>query len=167
MNLSSLVVCMMVSLLLPSGYEQAKWGITAKQLEKQYPVVKVKPGAKYHFAEHMEIDPDVYVLTGQGDKRVEYYFFKARLYKVFVIYDKVPDTDGLYRKLKANLVKEYGQSKKEYIQEVFGFKVKHTIWEDEKTIYDLRSGAGFLYQVRVHKPSLKQKEQAYARKKAI
>ena len=167
MNLSSLVICLAVGLLLPSGYEQARWGITAQQLAQLSGVVKVEPGANYHFAEHMEIDPDVYVLTGQKGKRVEYYFFKSKLYKVFVIYDKVADTAGLYLKLKAGLEKQYGPSKKEFIQTVFGFQVKHTLWEDEKTIYDLRSGAGFIYQVRIFKPLLKQKEQAYERKKAI
>lgn len=155
------------SVSLPSGYEQSTWGITAEQLVKQAPVIKIGPDSKYHYSEHMEIDPDVYVLANQGNKRIEYYFFKDKLYKVFVVYDKVADTAGLYSKLRQEFIGKFGKPQQEYQQKVFGLTVRHTLWENDTTVFDLREGAGFIYQVRAYKPALQEKQHAYDRKNAI
>lgn len=160
-------VLLAAELTLPAGYEKSKWGITAGQLVKQVPAVKIEAGAKYHFAEHMEIDPDVYVLTGQDGKRIEYYFYKGRLYKVFVVYDKVANASAFYNQLKKTLIKKYGLPQREYAQKVFGITVNHALWEDPGSIFDLREGAGFIYEVRVQKSALKEKQKAYDIKKAI
>jgi hypothetical protein len=153
---------------LPAGYEQALWGITTSQLKQIAPVVKVKSGANYRFAEHMEIDPDVYVLKDtKQNKKIEYYFYKGKLYKIFVVYDRKPQSISLYKQIKDNLVSDFGNYKRNFKQKVFGLVVTHTQWEDEKTLLDLREGAGFVYQVRIDRDALKIKEMAYHLKKAI
>lgn len=160
-------VLLAVGIQLPAGYEKAGWGITADQLLKLFPAVKIGPDSKYHYSEHMEMDPDVYVLPNQGGKRIEYYFFKGKLYKVFVVYDKVPDTAGLYNRLKQEFTGKFGKPHQEFQQKVFGLTVSHTLWENDETVFDLREGAGFIYQVRAYKPALQEKQREYDRKKAI
>jgi len=168
MIISILTMFLASTVSLPTGYEQALWGITTSQLKQIAPVVKVKSGANYHFAEHMEIDPDVYVLEDtKQNKKIEYYFYKGRLYKIFVVYDRKQQSISLYKQIKENLVSDFGKYKRNFKQKVFGLVVTYTQWEDEKTLLDLREGAGFVYQVRVDKAALKIKEMAYHLKKAI
>jgi len=167
MKLFILTALLSVTLSLPAGYEQTEWGVTAKQLKSQVPIVKIKPGDNYYYAEHMEIDPDVYVYKTKNKKRIEYYFYQGKLYKVFVVYDRVPEAEKLYTQLKDKLVSDFGKPAREYSRKVFGLLVTHTQWEDNKTIFDLRNGAGFIYQVRVHKDALKAKERSYNRGKSI
>jgi len=167
MKLFVLTMFLSVALSLPAGYEQAEWGVTAKQLKLQVPIVKINPGDNYYYAEHMEIDPDVYVYKTKDKKRIEYYFYQKKLYKVFVVYDRAPEAERLYAQLKDKLVSEFGKPAREYKRKVFGLHVTHMQWEDDRTIFDLRNGAGFIYQVRVHKDALKAKERLYNRGKSI
>jgi len=167
MTLLIITAFLSVSLSLPMGYEKAEWGITSKQLEALVPIVKINPGDNYYYAEHMEIDPDVYVFKTKEKKRIEYYFYKGKLYKIFVVYDRVSEPEKLYQQLKDKMITEYGEAARKYQRKVFGMLVIHTQWEDDKTIFDLRNGAGFIYQVRVQKDALKMKESTYNREKSI
>ncbi len=168
MKIIIFAIVMATAATLPAGHDQAAWGITAQQLKKIVSAVKVEPGENYHFAEHMEIEPDVYVLKEKGkNRKIEYYFYKAKLYKIFIVYDRQPELRKLYNHLKQSLVSHFGRAEQEFKRTVFGLVVTHTQWDDGKTLLDLREGAGFVYQVRIDKAALKLKEKAYTLKKAI
>jgi len=152
---------------LPAGYGEAQWGIGVSQLQALTPAIKADPSKGYTFAEHMEINPDVYVTPSATGPRVEYYFHAAKLYKVFVVYKRGQTDDGFYQKLIADLRKKHGEPRRSYLQTYFGFQVQHNLWEDADSILDLRMGAGFIYEVRVSKQLVQQKQQIKDLKDAI
>jgi len=148
---------------IPPGHDRAGWGISAQQLKNIVVVEKILPGTNYHFAEHMEIDPDVYVqLEKEKNRKIEYYFYNKKLYKIFIVYDPkfVSDTDALYTQLKQRLVSHFGKANNVFTRKIFGLSVTHSQWEDSDTLLDLREGAGFVYQVRIDKIAQKLKLQA-------
>jgi hypothetical protein len=98
----------------------------------------------------MEKNPDVYV-TKNDKQRIEYYFFKQKLYKVFIIYPRNSNNEGLYRQLITENIAKYGKPTNQYQEKVFGLAVLHTVWTDGKSDLDIRSGAGYIYQVRSDK----------------
>ena len=81
---------------LPNGYDGAVWGISAKQLEQLVEVHKATPGSEYNYSDHMETDPEVYIQFTKENKRIEYYFFKGKLYKIFIVYDRALTSPQFY-----------------------------------------------------------------------
>jgi hypothetical protein len=135
---------------LPSGYEMANWGITVAELKKQTTVFKASPGSEYNYSEHMEVNPDVYVQK-VADKRIEYYFFRGKLYKIFILYNRALANPESYQKLISQQSKKYGPPQRRYQEVVFGLQVQHASWSDKESSLDLRLGAGYVYQVRTQK----------------
>ena len=152
---------------LPNGYEQAGWGITVDELKKQVEVERVEMTDEFGYAEHLEEDPEVYARMTSQHERIEYYFYQGRLYKVFVIYDRIFFHTRFYEDLIEEMKKSFGPPLKTYREEFFGLNIQHTRWEDDKAVLDLRKGAGFIYQVRIDKAADQKKSQAQAKKKSI
>ena len=133
---------------LPDGYEQAKWGMTVEELQAFTVVHKASRGSEYTYSDHTEINPNVYI-SKQADKRIEYYFFRDRLYKIYVVYNRTASNDRLYNDLIQQHAALHGEPHETYQEKVFGMLVKHVAWINEESILDLRSGAGYIYQVRI------------------
>jgi hypothetical protein len=152
---------------LPNGYEQAGWGIGVDDLKKQVDVERVEMTDEFGYAEHLEEDPEVYARMTSQHERIEYYFYQGRLYKVFVIYDRVFFHTRFYEDLIEEMKKSFGPPQKTYPEEFFGLKIQHTRWEDDNAVLDLRKGAGFIYQVRIDKAADRKKAKAETKKKGI
>ncbi len=167
LNTWLLLCALQTAAVLPQGYDHAQWGMTAAQLQRLTPITKADPGKGYAFAEHMEINPDVYVTPAQDGKRIEYYFFNGKLYKVFVVYDRAVTSPEFYEKLVADLRQRHGEPARSYVQTYFGFEVQHRLWEDAGSMLDVRMGAGYIYEVRVSKALALEKQQIKDRKNAI
>jgi hypothetical protein len=151
---------------LPTGHEQARWQMSVKELEQTVPVIRVEPGDAFNYAEHLEEDPEVYLRT-EDQKRIEYYFVEGELYKIFIVYDRRTYHAGFYQQLIDEFKNRYGPPQRTLEKEFFGLPIQHVLWEDEISILDLRRGAGFIYQVRIHKAGAEKKARAAKRKKAI
>ena len=152
---------------LPNGYRDAQWGMTVEQLKAQVEVFKASLGSEYNYADHMEKDPDVYVRKTEENTRIEYYFYKKRLYTVYIVADRSQASAGFYKQLIKQTKDRHGEPKAEFQEQVFGIKVQHTAWEDKQTILDVRSGAGFVYQVLIHKSAAQQKAKDAERARSI
>ena len=152
---------------LPNGYEKVIWGMTPEELQNITSVEKAESGGNFDYAEHLEDDPDVYIEMTQQRERIEYYFFEGRLYKIFIIYDRMLYNTLFYDRLIGQVKKNFGSPSKTYEEEFLGLLVRHTFWEDEVSTLDLRKGAGFVYQVRTQKAMAERKALVQKRKKAI
>lgn len=153
--------------VLPNGYEQAGWGISVDDLKKQVEVDRVEMTDEYGYAEHLEEDPEVYARITPKHERIEYYFYQGRLYKVFVIYDRIFFHTRFYEDLIEEMKKSFGPPLKTYQEEFFGLNIQHTRWEDDSAVLDLRKGAGFIYQVRIDKAADQKKTKSQTKKKSI
>lgn len=136
---------------LPTGYETAQWGMSVEDLTSQQEVHKATPGSEYGYADHTETDPDVYVRITKDDTRIEYYFFDDQLYKIYVVYDRAKSSSDFYQNRIQETRKKYGPAQSHYQEKVFGLLVLHVKWDDGKSTLDLRSGAGYIYEVYVDK----------------
>lgn len=152
---------------LPEGYEQARWGISVAELKSQVEVNRAEMTDEFGYADHQEADPDVYYRTTSQHKRIEYYFYEGRLYKVYVIYDRIFYHTRFYEDLVEEIKKSFGPPLKAYQEDFFGLTIQHTRWEDAAAILDLRKGAGFIYQVRIDRAADRKKAKALIRKKSI
>ncbi|MFQ5455208.1 MAG: hypothetical protein ACE5EA_03255 [Nitrospirota bacterium] len=151
---------------LPQDFEHSQLGMTLEELKKDVPLIETDDQMGY--ADHFEEEPDVYFFRDEKKARkIEYYFFKNRLYKIFVIYDPHTYKADFYDKLVTEMEGKYGSPADRYKKNVFGISVEHTVWNNKKTILDIRNGAGFIYKVIIDKASLQQKEEYLNRKKAI
>lgn len=152
---------------LPRGYQEATWGMTVAELQEKVPVQKVEEGDIYGFAEHGEVDPEVYVQVTPERLRVEYYFFEGRLYKIFLIYHPSRYSLDFYRNLVRELTRRYGPAHRTYTEQIMGLSIRHTVWEDEVSRLDLRMGAGFIYQVREDRAAAARKARQQRLKQSI
>jgi hypothetical protein len=152
---------------LPGGYDRAGWGITVAELQKQVDIERAEMTDGFGYAEHLEADPDVYFRMTPNHERVEYYFYQARLYKVFIIYDRIYFHTRFYEDLVGEMKKNFGEPNEVYQEDFFGLPIQHTRWEDADSILDLRKGAGFIYQVRIDKAANQNKAKAGTKKKSI
>ncbi|MBI3596988.1 MAG: hypothetical protein HY203_07550 [Nitrospirae bacterium] len=152
---------------LPNGYDRAGWGITVAELQKQVEIERAEMTDEFGYAEHLEEDPDVYFRMTPKHERVEYYFYQGRLYKVFIIYDRVYFHTRFYEDLVEEIKKSFGEPHEIYQEDFFGLPIRHTRWEDATSILDLRKGAGFIYQVRIDKAANRNKAKAQTKKKSI
>lgn len=145
---------------LPSGYEQAHWGMSVTELGKITELHKATPGSEYQYAEHMETNPDVYV-TILPDRRIEYYFFRQKLYKIFIVYNKSfakgTASDTVYNNLIQQHTELYGKPDETFQETVFGMNVLHNAWINDDSVLDIRSGAGFIYQMRLDRKAAAKK----------
>jgi hypothetical protein len=166
--LSLIVPCFAVAgAALPHGYDRADWGITVAELQKQVEIERAGMTDEFGYAEHLEEDPDVYFRMTSNHERVEYYFYEARLYKVFIIYDRIYFHTRFYEDLVEEMKKSFGEPHEVYQEDFFGLPIQHTRWEDADSILDLRKGAGFIYQVRIDKAANQNKAKAQTKKKSI
>ncbi|HSG05583.1 MAG TPA: hypothetical protein VLB09_04205 [Nitrospiria bacterium] len=152
---------------LPRGFEEASWGMTVGQLREQIEVRKADPSNGFGYAEHMEEDPEVYLRFGPHGERIEYYFFKEELYKIFVVYDRILFHTRFYDELAKEMEDSFGPPGRVFEEKFFGLDIQHTLWEDSGSVLDLRKGAGFIYQVRIDKKRNDEKKKAIARRKSI
>ena len=135
------------NLQLPDGHEDSHWGMSVEDLTSQKDVHKAEQGTEYGYADHTETDPDVYVRLTKENTRVEYYFYEGLLYKIYVIYDRAKSSSEFYQQLIKDTRKKYGPAQSHYQEQVFGLLVLHVKWNDGKSSLDLRSGAGYIYEV--------------------
>ena len=152
---------------LPGGYEEARWGMSVEQLQEVVSVRKLTAEDEFGYSDHSEADPEVYAQVNQGHERIEYYFFKSRLYKVFVVYDRILYHTRFYDRLVKEARERYGLPDRTFEEEFFGLLIQHTFWEDEVSTLDLRKGAGFVYQVRTEKTAAQKKERTLKKRKGI
>ena len=152
---------------LPNGHDRAGWGLTVAELKAQVEVDRAEITDEFGYAEHLEEDPEVYYRLTPQHERIEYYFFQGRLYKVFVIYDRIFFHTRFYEDLVEEMKKNFGPPHETYQEDFFGLSINHARWEDPVSILDLRKGAGFIYQVRIDKATDQKKAKAQTRKKSI
>ena len=153
------------SFQLPDGYEETHWGMSVEELTSQLDVHKATAGSEYSYADHTETDPEVYVRLTEDDTRVEYYFFEGRLYKIYVIYDRAKSSAEFYQQRIEATRKQYGSAQSHYQEHVYGILVLHVKWDDGKSSLDLRSGAGYIYEVYVDKDAERRKASQIRKKK--
>lgn len=151
---------------LPTGYEGANWGMSVEELTSQLNVHKASPGSEYSYADHAETDPNVYVRVTDDNTRIEYYFFEDLLYKIYVVYDRAKSSADFYQEKILATRKKYGPAQSHYQERVYGLLVLHVKWDDGKSTLDLRSGAGYIYEVLVNKDA-ERKKASLIRKKNI
>ena len=167
MNFLLLSIALQIPVALPNGYEGFNWGMTVEQLTSQLPVKKATQGSEFGYADHMEQDPQVFVRTTQDNTRIEYYFFEDKLYKIFVVYDRAKSSNDFYKSLIKKTQKEHGNASSYYQENVMGIVVLHAIWDDGTSTLDLRSGAGYIYEVMINKAAERKKALAQQRKGSI
>lgn len=167
LNLLLLLSPASASPVLPNGHDQAVWGITVSELKKQMDVSPVERTDPFGYAEHLEEDPEVYFWNSPQHERVEFYFYEGRLYKIFIVYDRIYFHTRFYEKLVEETTAAYGKPQDTYQEEFFGIPILHARWEDSASVLDLRKGAGFIYQVRIDKMAAEKKAKERARKKSI
>ncbi len=156
------------SIELPQGYGKAKWGMTVEELKKVAKVTNaVKEGKRY--AEHFESSPDVYVSDLPYNNRVEYYFYKKKLYKVFIVYtlkeSGFSNPLKYYKSIVDMAISRYGKPKSSFEDNRFGFPIWHNLWEDNSSQLDFRLGNPFIHQVLINKKMVKEKLKGNKRKK--
>jgi len=160
------ILVLTASFELPRGYENTHLGMSVEALTSQVDVHKAAVGSEYNYADHTEVDPNVYVRLTTDNTRVEYYFYEDRLYKIYVVYDRSKSSEKFYQDRILATRKKYGSAQSHYQEKVFGLLVLHVKWDDGKTTLDLRSGAGYIYEVYIDKDA-ERKKASQIRKKVI
>jgi hypothetical protein len=155
------------SVSLPAGDQDITWGMSVAQVKNLQEVHKAGKGSQYNYADHMETDPEVYVRRADDNKKIEYYFFKGKLYKIYIVYDRKVSTQDFYLKLIDKAQEQYGNAQSNYQENVMGIPVLHVKWDDGESIMDLRSGAGYVYKVLIDKSAQKEKALQQQRKRSI
>lgn len=154
--------------MLPKGYEGAKWGMSVDELKKVVKdLVKADNRNTFYFGEHFEMEPDVYYKEKGKNERVEYYFYKGKLYKIFIIYDRELYETSFYEDLIKKAKDIYGDPKDVFEEKTFGLRIFHTMWDDGETTVDIRKGAGFIFQVVTEKSIAEKKEMMRKKGKGI
>jgi len=87
-SISLLAAQLLLQTALPTNYHGAQWGMSVSELNSQTKVYKASHHGNYNYADHSELNPDVYVRKTPDHKRLEYYFFNKKLYKIYVVYPK-------------------------------------------------------------------------------
>ena len=152
---------------LPTGFQEAQWNMTVKQLEAVTKIKKIITTDGFNYAEHIEENPEVYVQMTPNHERIEYYFFGGRLYKVFIIYDRMLTHTKFYDELIKEMQDRYGPPQNIFDENIVNLIIRHTEWQDKASILDLRKGAGFIYQVRINKSAAEKKARTQHKKKGI
>ncbi len=128
---------------------------------------QTSPESGFGYADHMEEDPNVYIRVTKDNKKIEYYFFSGRLYKIFIVHDREKSSEAFYKSLIDKAQKEYGPAQSHYQENVFGILVLHVMWDDGVSTMDLRSGAGYVYEVLIDKTAEREKAAKIRRKRSL
>ena len=166
-NLTFLAAQLLFQTALPTEYHGAQWGMSVSDLNSLFRVYKASHHGNYNYADHGEINPDVYVRKTSDHKRFEYYFFNKKLYKIYVVYPKSKKNNSRYQKQVSTFKQLYGSPSEISSEKYYGLEILHTRWKDAETALDLRLGAGFIYEVWLNKKAQRQKALLQERKKAI
>jgi len=144
----------------PLGQNELKWGISEQALMEKHSVVKVDPEKPQgqHFTEFQEVDPVVYIDRTTPGQKKEFYFYEGKLYKTLVIHLNQKNAQTLYQEKVKALTKSLGEPNEQHHSMMFNLPVLHTIWDFENEQYDLRFGAGYIYEVRTHTPLAEKKK---------
>lgn len=70
--------------------------MSVHELQKIATVDRADAGSHFNYAEHLEEDAEVYIAVTEENERVEYHFFNGRVYKIFVVYDRMPYHTDFY-----------------------------------------------------------------------
>ena len=145
------------------------WSITEEDLSKQFTVEKVSDGTSHGhgYSDFSEINPVVYVDNSTSEKKMEFYFYEKKLYKIYTIHKSKENESAFYKTKIIELQTVLGEPKEIYTDELFDMPIVHHIWETDTEKLDLRYGAGYVYEVRTNKSSADQKQLAIDRKHAI
>lgn len=150
---------------LPDGYGDSHWGLTVEELTSQVDVHKAGSGSEYSYADHTELDPEVYVRVTEENTRIEYYFYNGLLYKIYVVYDRSKSSAEFYQQRIEETRKKYGPAQSHYQEKIYGLLIFHVKWDDGSSTLDLRSGAGYIYEVYVDKKAERKKASEYRKRK--
>lgn len=144
----------------PLGEETLQWGISEQALTDQRDVIKVNPSNPQgqHYTDFSEINPVVYIERSEPGKKIEYYFFEGKLYKTFIIHLEQDNAHARYQEKLEALTKSLGTPSRQHQSMVYSIPVYHSIWQFGDEEFDLRFGAGYIYEVRTHKPTAKKKK---------
>lgn len=157
-----------VALTLPAGTDIAQWGVTVDELKANLSINQAVPDENgYAYGDHGEVDADVYVYHPDKGGRVELYFFEKKLYKTYTIFGHTQDPETTYEQLVKEMTNNYGTPTRMFKEDKFGMKIIHNQWDDNKTLIDLRFGAGYVYEVRIDKFSAERKKQIIDHRQAI
>ena len=143
------------------------WGMTVEQLKKTLMVQPATKQGEYSFADHMEVNPDVYLRKQNNGDRFEYYFYNQKLYKIYIVHSRQNSDQDHYKHRVSELIKLHGPPQNNYEEVYFGISVQHTLWEDKNNVFDLRFGAGFIYEVKINKAMAREKSLDILRKQSI
>jgi len=145
----------------PLGQDALEWGISEAALMARYNVLKIDPKNPQgqHFTEFMEVDPVVYIDRATPGQKREFYFYDGKLYKTLVIHLNQKNAQAFYKEKVETLAESLGEPSQQLSSMVFNLPVLHTIWDFENEQYDLRFGAGYIYEVRIHTPLAEKKKQ--------
>lgn len=161
-------ILLSVALTLPAGNDIAQWGVTVEELQANIPLDQAVPDENgYAYGDHEEVDADVYVYRPDKGGRVELYFFEKKLYKTYTIFGHTQTPESTYEALVKEMTDKYGTPAKMFEEVKFGIKIIHNQWNDDKTLIDLRFGAGYVYEVRIDKTAAERKKQLIDRRQAI
>lgn len=143
----------------PLGDSNLKWGISVQELKAQYDVIKIDPENPHgqHYTDFSEIDPQVYINRSVPGQKIEFYFYEGKLYKTFIVHLDQEGSQEKYEQKLKELEKTFGHPPKHKQSSVFNLPVLHSVWDFEKEQYDLRFGAGYMYEVRIYKPAAEEK----------
>jgi len=144
----------------PLGQNELEWGISEQALIAKYDVVKVDPENPQgqHYTEFQEIDPVVYIDRSTPGQKKEFYFYENKLYKTLVIHLNQKNAHARYQEKVTTLSESLGKPNQQHQSMMFNLPVLHTIWNFENEQYDLRFGAGYIYEVRIHTPTADKKK---------
>ena len=154
---------------LPLGNNSLDWGASEKTLKKSYNVVRAGNGSGrgHGFTDFNEINPVVYIDKSSPDKKLEFYFHEGKLYKTYTIHLDQKNAETLYEEKLAERKQKLGKPSKQYIDQLFSLNVLHNVWDFEQEQYELRFGAGYVFEVRSFKPAAKEKRIEYEMQHAI
>lgn len=147
---------------LPLGGGEMQWGISEQELQAQLTVQKVdtQQGSGHGYTDFSEVDPVVYIDRSQANKKVEFYFYKGKLYKTLTIDLSRNNDHAAYQAKITDLSQQLGEPTKKYNSQLFSMTVLHHVWTIGKTEYDVRYGAGYIYEVRTFTPAATEKRKA-------
>ncbi len=145
------------------GYGKAKWGMTVKELGKIIHLTNaIETGKSY--AERMEWKPNVYISKLPDNTNVEYYFYKKKLYKIFIVFtysnSKFSSEQEFSENILGKNINFLGKPKASFEEKKHEATIWHNIWEDNITQIDLRLGDKFIHKVLIHKDVVKEKTKA-------
>ena len=89
------------------------------------------------------------------------------MYKIYIVYDRDKSTEAFYKELIEKTRKQYGPAQSHYQENIFGILVLHVKWDDGSSTLDLRSGAGYVYEVLIDKDAERKKANQIRQKRTL